>query len=65
MNAAAMVAVSERAFFAAMGPLDVHPTPVGDYPYVSHWKLRYGGELVGISGSGSYKLAPRLAPEAA
>ena len=42
--------VSEDQFFATVGQMDVHPRPVGPYPYTSHWKLRYGG-TVGLSVS--------------
>lgn len=41
-----MIEVTQEEFFKVMGPLNVHPTPTGDYPYLSIWKdQRTGAEL--------------------
>ena len=42
------IRVSQEQFFATVGQMDVHPTPIGNYPYVSEWKLR-DGRVVGLS----------------
>ena len=51
------VTISQEAFFATVGRLDVAPRAVGDYDpifgYRSHWKLNRGGELVGVSAGGT------------
>jgi hypothetical protein len=42
--------VSRDEFYEAMGPLNVHPCPVGPWPYTSLWKLNGGaGPTVGWS----------------
>ena len=32
--------VSKESFFDSVGKKDVTPTPLGSWPYVSHWKTR-------------------------
>lgn len=34
--------VTKEEFFKAIGPLDVHPKPLGDYPYLSEFRTRAG-----------------------
>lgn len=43
-----MKEVSEREFYAFVGPLDVSPMPVGDFPYTSIFKTRSGNEVARI-----------------
>lgn len=49
-----MVGVSREAFFATVGQLDVHPSPVGPYDrvfgYTSEWKTRAGQVLAKTVG---------------
>jgi len=40
--------VTRDAFFKIIGPLDVHPTPLGDWPYLSVFKTR-DGKVMGWS----------------
>lgn len=42
--------VSRETFYAAIGPLDVHPVAMDTYPYTSEFKTREG-RLVGIAAS--------------
>ena len=43
-----MRSVTKDEFYAFLGNRDVHPLiQPGPYPYISIWKLRYGGEVVG------------------
>lgn len=44
-----MIEVSKDEFFAIIGKKNVHPTPVGKFPYTSHWKDQRTGKVVGIS----------------
>ena len=39
--------VSKDEFFNTVGQLDVHPRPVGRYPYTSEWEMRHTRELKG------------------
>lgn len=36
--------VTQDEFFKAIGPLDVHPCPVGPYPYTSVFRTQLGVE---------------------
>ncbi len=38
--------VTKDEFYAAMGRMDVHPQPVGPYPYTSLFKTK-SGEVLG------------------
>lgn len=53
-----MVTVSQAAFFAVVGGLDVTPYPVGNYDpifgYRSHWKRR-NHMMVGITVGGTWR----------
>lgn len=33
---------TREKFFATVGRLDVHPTSVGEYPYLTEWRHRCG-----------------------
>lgn len=44
--------VTKEEFYRKVGPLNVHPSPTGSYPYTSEWKyLDYSkhGQLFGKS----------------
>lgn len=34
--------VTKEEFYAAMGPLDVHPQIVTRWPYTAEWRLQWG-----------------------
>lgn len=34
--------ITKDEFFSTVGQMDVHPWPVGDWPYTSLWKTRSG-----------------------
>lgn len=34
--------ISKELFFRTVGKLDVHPTPQGNWPYLSEWKTPAG-----------------------
>ena len=39
--------VSKEQFYAAMGPLNVHPQIVDDkYPYTTEWRSQNNGRLI-------------------
>ena len=40
-----MKEVTKEAFFKVINQFDVHPQPVGRYPYTSIWKTRVGLEV--------------------
>jgi hypothetical protein len=53
--------VSKEEFFAFVGKLDVHPTPVGNWPYTSIFKDRAGverGRIVNFIPAGSALSVP-------
>lgn len=51
--------VTKAEFFAAMNPLNVHPRPKGNYPYVTDWEMQDGSRrLVGRSLGERYGLKP-------
>lgn len=60
--------VTYEEFFAAMGPLNVHPRIVGPWPYVSQWTMQDGSRrIVGMSeviprgeGDGHRRYLPRV-----
>ena len=56
-----MQAIDKARFYAIVGKLDVHPSPIGQYEkgYLTHWKLR-DGTVIAISKGESYQIAERL-----
>jgi hypothetical protein len=38
--------VTKDQFYAAIGPLNVHPCPIGEYPYTSEFKTP-NGKIIG------------------
>ena len=55
-----MITVSKEQFYQVIGKLNVHPQPVGSYPYQTHWKLS-DGRVVGLDDGKEYKIAKELA----
>ena len=55
--------VDKDTFYAAIGQQNVHPTPMGKYPYASHFKTQLG-ELRGIASDGCDYTIYYLPPEA-
>lgn len=37
-----MEEVTKKQFYSFVGALDIHPKPIGNYPYTSLWKTQYG-----------------------
>jgi hypothetical protein len=54
--------VDKDAFFATIGPLDVHPTPISPWPYASEWKDQRTLRLVAWSQGTRYAVHPDIAP---
>lgn len=56
--------VSEREFFATIGPQDVHPrvdvSTLKDRYHVSRWEVQHARRLVGMSKSDSWGVEPTV-----
>lgn len=54
--------VTREEFFARVAPMNVHPCPEGEYPYLVLWRMLPTREVIGRSRDGMYELKDKDKP---